>query len=141
MKKVLLLSIIITSILSCSINDSVSQDFSFEILPIESVTIPDEMIIGEVYTINYSYFKPSTCYFFHDLYYVAENNIRTVAVINKVLEGSESIICEALIDELVEGSFDFIVNQSGGTYVFKFWQGEDENGEDIYLVHEVTIVP
>lgn len=141
MKKVLLLSIIITSILSCSINDSVSQDFSFEILPIESVTIPDEMIFGEVYTINYSYFKPSTCYFFHDLYYVAENNIRTVAVINKVLEGSENIICEALIDELVEGSFDFIVNQSGGTYVFKFWQGEDENGEDIYLVHEVTIVP
>lgn len=140
MKKVLLLGIIITSVLSCSINDSTGEGFYFEILPIESVTIPNEMTFGEVYTINYTYFKPSTCYFFHDLYYIAESNKRTVAVINKVLEGSESIICEPLIDELVEGSFEFVVNQSGGTYVFKFWQGEDENGDDIYLVHEVTIV-
>jgi hypothetical protein len=140
MKKLFFLGFVIASVWSCSVDDSVNQGFSFEILPIESVTIPDEMNFGEVYTINYTYFKPSSCYFFHDLYYIAENNIRTVAVINKVLEGSENVICESLIDVLQERSFDFVVNQNGGTYVFKFWQGEDENGEDVYLVHEVTIM-
>jgi len=140
MKKLFFFGLIITSVWSCSVDDSVNQDFSLEILPIEDVTIPNEMNFGEVYTINYTYFKPSSCYFFHDLYYIAENNIRTIAVINKVLKSSKNIICEPLINVLEEGSFNFVVNQIEGTYVFRFWQGEDENGDDVYLVHEVTIV-
>jgi len=77
---------------------------------------------------------------FYDLYYVAHSNIRTIAVINKVITSNGNIVCENLTNELEEKSFNFVVNQNGGNYVFKFWQGEDENGEDIYLVFEVPVV-
>jgi len=140
MKKLFFLGFIIAAFWSCSIDNPVNEDFEFEILPIESVSLPDEMSFGEVYNISYTYFKPSSCYFFYDLYYIAENNIRTVAVINKVLNSNENSICDTFTDELVERSFNFVVNQNGGIYVFKFWQGEDENGEDIFLVFEVPIV-
>ncbi|MCF6295187.1 MAG: hypothetical protein L3J25_05810 [Flavobacteriaceae bacterium] len=140
MKKIFFFGFVALAFWSCSIDDSINEDFYFEILPIESASVPTEMRFGEVYTINYSYFKPSSCHFFNNLYYVAESNIRTIAVINKVINNTGNIVCEDLTDELEEKSFNFVVNNNGGTYVFKFWQGEDENGEDTYLVFEVPVV-
>ena len=134
MKKLVALSLALFLFVSCSIDDD-SPNFSFEILPIESVDIPDEFTLGEVYPITVSYFKPSTCHSFKEFYYLKENNERTVAAINYVFEDKT---CEALIDELVEVTFNFIVT-SNGSYIFKFWQGEDINGEDQYLIIEVPV--
>jgi hypothetical protein len=41
--------------------------------------------------------------------------------------------------ELVDATFNFIVT-SNGTYIFKFWQGEDDNGNDLYYIVEVPVV-
>lgn len=139
MKKVFFFAFTLVAFWSCSIDDTINDDFYFEILPIESATVPTEMHFGEIYTIHYSYLKPSSCHFFNDLYYVINGNIRTIAVINRVINNSGNIVCENLTDELEEKSFDFVVNNNGGTYVFKFWQGEDENGQDIYLIYEVPV--
>ncbi|RLD30135.1 MAG: hypothetical protein DRI75_01110 [Bacteroidetes bacterium] len=139
MKKIFFFGCVIVAFWSCSLDDSSNEDFHFEILPIESASVPTEMRFGEVYTIHYSYFRPSSCHFFNDLYYVAESNIRTIAVINIVLNANENNICESLTNTLEEKSFNFVVNNIEGTYVFKFWQGEDENGQDIYLVYEVPV--
>jgi hypothetical protein len=51
----------------------------------------------------------------------------------------ESESCEDLADDLVEVTLDFIAiyNQ---TYVFKFWQGLDENDNDLYYVVEVPVI-
>ncbi len=140
MKKIFILGIIITIFLSCSSDDIANDEFYFEILPIESVTMPSEMHFGESYTIDYTYFKPSTCHIFNDLYYLSEGNFRTVAVINTVLTGVDNVICDPLIDELEERSFTFLCKNNSGTYVFKFWKGEDENGQDTYEVHEIPIL-
>jgi hypothetical protein len=140
MKKVLLLGIIITSVLSCSLDNSTEEEFFFEILPIESVTLPNEMRYQESYTINYTYFKPSTCHIFNDLYYLSEGNFRTIAVINTVLNEVNNVVCQPLTDELEERSFTFFCSNNSGTYVFKFWKGKDENGEDVYTFVEVPIV-
>lgn len=140
MKKLFFFGFVIVAFWSCSIDDSVDEEFRSEFLPIESVTIPSEMHHGEVYTIDYTYFKPSTCHIFHDLYYISESNYHTLAVINTVLTNVENTICKPLTDELVERSFTFLCESSAGTYIFKFWQGVDENGQDIYLIHEVPIV-
>lgn len=120
---------------SCSVDDD-STNFSFEILPVESVDIPTEFVLGETYPITISYFKPSTCYAFNEFYYVKELNERTVAPINVIFERND---CEALEDELVEASFNFIVTNTG-SYIFKFWQGEDSNGEEQFLTIEVPVV-
>ncbi len=135
MKQLFALSFALFLFASCSINDD-NPNFSFEILPVESVVIPDEFELGEVYPITISYFKPTSCHYFHELYYLKENNERTVAAIDVVYEENN---CETLENELVESTFNFIVT-SNGSYIFKFWQGEDTNGEDQYLTIEVPVI-
>lgn len=134
MKRLLVLCLILL-LASCSINDD-GANFSFEVLPVESVEIPDEFELGETYPITVSYFKPSTCHSFKEFYYLKENNERTVAAINYVFEDNN---CTDLEDTLVEATFNFIVT-SNGSYIFKFWQGEDTNGEDQYLIIEVPVI-
>lgn len=137
---------VIATTWSCSIEGPVVNadgEFILEILPIESASVPDEVLLGETYTISYSYFKPSTCYLFSDLYYVSENNVRTIAVINKVLNASGNIICETLTNQLEERSFTFvadITDNINDAYIFKFWHGKDNNGQDTFLVFEVPIM-
>jgi len=134
MKK--LLVICLTLILaSCSVDDD-SVDYSFDILPVESVDIPEEFTLGETYPITVSYFRPTSCHAFKEFYYLKNNNERIVAPINYVFEEST---CETLDSELVENTFNFIVT-SNGSYIFKFWQGEDADGEDLYLTIEVPVV-
>jgi len=120
---------------SCSV-DGDSTNYSFEVLPVESVDIPDEFVLGETYPITISYIRPSTCHSFKEFYYLKENNIRTVAPINFLFEDSD---CNDLTDTITEKTFNFIVT-SNGSYIFKFWQGEDTNGEDQYLTIEVPVI-
>lgn len=135
MKRFFALSLIVLLFISCSLDDD-APSYHSEFVAIESVDIPDEFVLGEVYPITVSYLKPSTCHSFRNFYYDKNLNERTVAVINYHFSGDN---CEDLTDELVEASFDFIVT-SNGSYIFKFWQGEDDNGEDIFLTVEVPVV-
>ncbi len=137
MKKLFFICITILTFWSCSVDDdSNNVNYNFEFIPIEDVVIPEEFVLDSVYQIEVTYYRPSNCHSFHDFYYVAEENERTVAVINLVNDDSD---CEPLEDELVEKSFDFkaVYDQ---TYIFKFWQGEEDNGEDIFLTYEIPVV-
>ncbi|RIA08266.1 hypothetical protein OE09_0075 [Flavobacteriaceae bacterium MAR_2010_72] len=134
MRKFIALCVLFVSLASCSLDDS-NSNFYYEILPIESVVIPDEFTLGETYEIKVSYLRPSSCYIFNDFYYQSNLNQRTIAIVTTVYE---DISCTQAV-ELVEVSFNFIVNNTG-TYVFKFWQGEDESGNDMYYIVEVPVV-
>lgn len=136
MKKLLFICIAILTFWSCSVDDDRSDyNYYFEFLPIEEVVIPEAFELDSTYQIEVSYYRPSNCHTFHDFYYVAEENERTVAVINIADDYSD---CEELEDELIDVSFNFIAVYDQ-TYVFKFWQGENEAGEDIYLTYEIPI--
>ncbi|WP_396602675.1 hypothetical protein [Algibacter sp. R77976] len=135
MKKLLVLCLTLIICASCSIDDD-NTSYSFEILPVESVDIPDEFMMGEVYPITVSYFRPSNCHAFKEFYYLKENNERTVAPITYVFDQNN---CETIDDDLVEATFNFQVT-SNGSYIFKFWQGEDTDGETQYLTIEVPVV-
>ncbi|WP_339895322.1 hypothetical protein [uncultured Algibacter sp.] len=135
MKKLLVICLTLILYASCSIDDD-STSFSFEVLPVESVDIPDEFELGETYPITVSYLRPSTCHGFKEFYYLKENNERTVAPITYVFDNND---CETLEDNLVEATFNFIVT-SNGSYIFKFWQGEDTDGESQYLIIEVPVI-
>lgn len=119
---------------SCTLSDD-TDNYNYEFVPIESVSIPDTFILGAVHTIVYTYYRPTTCHGFYDIYYVSEDNERTVAVINTVFDNSN---CEPLEDNLIEKTFNFKPLNTG-TYIFKFWQGLDENEEDLYLVYEISV--
>ena len=136
MKKLLALSLALILCASCDLNDDNSGNYSFEILPVDSVDIPSEFVLGETYPITVTYLKPSTCHSFREFYYVKNLNERTVAPIMYVFENNN---CETLDDVTEDATFNFIVT-SNGSYIFKFWQGEDANGDDLYLTIEVPVI-
>ncbi|ALJ06823.1 hypothetical protein APS56_10575 [Pseudalgibacter alginicilyticus] len=136
MKKFLILSLTLIFLASCNVNDDDNYNYSFDVLPIESVDIPDEFTLGETYPITVEYLRPTSCHVFNDFYYYKENNERTVAVINVNYDRSD---CEDLEDEITSATFNFQVT-GNGSYIFKFWQGKDENDEDQYLSIEVPVV-
>lgn len=136
MKKIVFLLLIAISLTSCSLEDDSPNDFYYEILPVESVELPEEFVLGQTYEITVTYLRPTTCHVYNNIYYEAELNQRTVAVVTTVYQNND---CLPLIDQVAEVTFNFMVN-SNGTYVFKFWQGEDENGNDLYYVVEVPVV-
>ena len=134
MKRFIVICLTLILFTSCSTDDDITN-YSFEVLPVESVDIPDAFTLGETYPITVYYFRPSTCHNFKEFYYYKENNERTVAPITYVFDRND---CESFIDELVEATFNFIVT-SNGSYIFKFWQGEDTDGESLYLTIEVPV--
>ncbi|UKM65636.1 hypothetical protein GSB9_02207 [Flavobacteriaceae bacterium GSB9] len=135
MKKFALLCLALLLVFSCSVEDD-GTSYSFEVLPVEIVDIPEEFVMGETYPITVSYYRPSTCHGFKEFYYQKENNQRTVAPINYVFDSSN---CETLEDALTDATFNFKVT-CNGSYIFKFWQGKNENDESQYLTIEVPVV-
>ncbi len=133
MKKLAVFCLLVLSF-ACNVDDGVN--YSLDLLPVESVDIPETFQLGETYPITISYFKPSTCYSFKEFYYTRENNERTVAPITYVFDRTD---CTTLENVLAEATFNFIVT-SNGSYIFKFWQGEDTQGNAQYLTIEVPVI-
>ncbi|NQX86472.1 MAG: hypothetical protein HRT67_11320 [Flavobacteriaceae bacterium] len=135
---ILIIVLVLSSVSSCSIDDySTSDDYTIELLPIESIELPDSFFFNETYSIAYSYMQPTSCHLFHDLYYNVNEDERTLAVLNKKLDNN---YCQTLDETLVTNSFEFHCSKENGAYSFKIWQGEDEQGEAQYLIYEVPIV-
>ncbi len=84
-----------------------------------------------------TYTKPNGCYYFNDFIYEVDDQQRTIAVVNTVFTNLNNSAKKMQTEE-VTVHFDFIV-LSNETYVFKFYQGEDENGEDQFLLVEVPV--
>ena len=135
MKKILAILSLFFVLSSCSIKED-EPNFHTVILPITAVELPQEFILGETYQIKVWYNKPSTCHTFSGIYYDKYLNERIVAVTNIVTEGNN---CQNLSDSTVDSTFDFYVT-SNGSYIFKFWQGEDGNGQDIFYEVEVPVI-
>ncbi|MDA0177854.1 hypothetical protein OOZ35_10160 [Mesoflavibacter profundi] len=136
MKKVLTLLLSLVA-LSCSLDDenNVIENYHVEILPIESAIVPESFNYGEEHEITVTYLRPNSCHAFNDFYYVKDNNERTVAIMSTVLDNNQN--CLELNDEQ-QRTFTLEATQTEN-YVFKFWQGEDDSGNDTYLIIEVPV--
>ncbi len=119
---------------SCSIDDN-SPVMHTEIMPIESVDIPEHFIQGQTHEIFVNYNRPSSCYQFYDFLYEINGNVRSVSVVNSVYTNATCVQQE----ELVTASFEFTVNGTE-TYVFKFYLGKNDEGVDQYHLVEVPVV-
>jgi len=132
-KKILIITIVIFTLFSCSIDDD-SSNFSIETLPIKEAIVPTEFIFGESYTLKVIYDLPSGCHSFYDLFYQYEGTSRIVAI-NSIVDNNQ-IGCTLA---LIEKEYNFIVNvRQPEDYTFKFWKGIDSNGDDIF---EEIVVP
>ena len=108
-------------------------NFTFEILPIDEAIVPASFTFGEQDTIAIKYSLKSSCYSFDNLYYEYRDTTRIVAVRAYVS------LDEACAEVLTQKEYKFAVNVSQEEdYVFKFWKGTDDTGENIF---EEFIVP
>ncbi|MCC1485521.1 hypothetical protein [Winogradskyella immobilis] len=135
MKRLFLLFISIATLVSCDINGDDAPNFSLEILPIQSVNTPSQFVVGEAHPISVTYIRPSGCYEFNNFIFDNNLNTRTVAVVDTFFQDDPC----SLSTEVATVSFDFTVRNTD-VHIFQFFQGQDEQGQDQFLIVEVPVV-
>jgi hypothetical protein len=136
MKKIVLFLVVITSLLSCSLNDD-SPTYTYEVLPVDSYVVPASFTLGQTYEIKLKYQKPTSCHIYQGIYYEKNLNTRTIAVQTAVKKNQ---VCTMEIPPISEVSFNFMVSNTG-SYIFKFYKGKDSAGKDIFEEVEIPVVP
>lgn len=132
MKKIFLLLGILFLINSCSPDET---SYSIRVLPVESVVIPTEFELGETYPITMRYYRPTNCHSPYGIYYEKDLNVRVCAVRNLVEDRGN---CAPIVTDLVEETFNFHVTNTGN-YIFRFWTGEDSDGNYTYLEYDIPV--
>lgn len=133
MKKIFF--VIFTFILFSSCSNEDDQVLHHELLAIQDAIVPETFEYGKIYDITLKYIVPDDCYIYSDVLYEYDNEARNIAVISTVIENKN---CET-IDLKDDLNFRIQALQDN-TYILKFWQGDDENGEPVYLIKEIPVI-
>lgn len=126
------------SVSSCSDddNDNDDHDFHLERVNVKSAELPNQFNYGSIYEIKVNIELPNSCYFFYDQFdYVYEGSTRLIYPIAHV-DGSD--VCNPNITETLFSIPVKVLQYE--PYVFKFYQGKDSDGKDIFLIIEVPVV-
>ncbi|MCE2613692.1 hypothetical protein LVD13_11975 [Flavobacteriaceae bacterium D16] len=116
----------------CELEDD-SIKYHFVPLQITSVDMPDTFTLNETYEISVTFIRPSNCVFFEGFDVRQEDTtVRSVVAIGSEVDNQQ---CAQVVEEITE-SFNFLVIYDQ-PYLFRFWAGEDENGEQEYI--EITV--
>ncbi len=134
MKKVFLVLGLLGLITSCSLNDDNGTNQQLVFVAIDSVQLPDTLVFGQQYELPISYTQPGNCYNFYDFQYEATDSTRYIGVINTV---NTSIACDST-PRVDTRKLNLDVRYDN-TYVFKFYQGDDANGDAKYLTKNVPV--
>jgi len=133
MKKIFFVIFILLLTVSCSDDDS--SNYHYELFLVEEADVPDEFIYGQIYYITVKYIRPTECYVYNDVLYEYDYDARNIAVISTVVEDND---CE-IIDSDEELTIRVQALQTS-PYIFRFWQGDDDDGDPIYLEIVVPVV-
>lgn len=135
-KSVFLLLFIGMFLGGCSLDDD-SPNFHFTLLRIDSVDLPESFELNETYRITVDYILPDGCTFF-DRFNITDGD---TTVRNVVAVGATRTDLEACTTAIVEGQafFNFVVIYDQ-PYTFRFYQGEDSDGEPQFLEVVVPVI-
>ncbi len=138
MKKILLLLGVICLISSCSMEeDRVKFDIAF--LPAVAVEVPEYMQPGQTYDFKIKYNRPTDCYYFDGFYYEPDGNAHIVAVQALVIRDADCKAIDTLVPE--EGTFQVTCSPlyTESSYHFKFYKGENANGDQEFMEVEIPV--
>ena len=133
MKKIVLILLSVWTLNSCSLNND-QPNYYFEVLPVESFTVPESFDMNGIYEIKLTYKRPTDCYFQEGIYYEKSEQTRIIGIQTRVLENND---CMPLDEAPIEVKFNFECTPGNTHYIFKFYKGEDANGNNIF--EEVNI--
>tara|TARA_R100001369_G_scaffold18939_1_gene34538 strand:- start:201 stop:620 length:420 start_codon:yes stop_codon:yes gene_type:complete len=139
MKQFIPLFLFVFLVFGCSVddnNDSNDHDYHLEYVSVISADLPDEFIYGLTYRINITIELPNSCFYYYDqYYYLYEGTSRLIYPIGHVDDG---VPCTP---EITETTFSIPVQAlQSEPYIFKFYQGEDADGQDLFLTIEVPVI-
>ncbi|WP_136482234.1 hypothetical protein [Cognatitamlana onchidii] len=136
MKQFISLFLIGFLIFGCSTDDSNDHEYHLEYVNVVSAELPDEFVYGNTYRIKVTIELPNSCYYFYNQYdYFYEETSRIIYPIAHVDDG---VPCTLNIRET---TFSIPVQAlQSKPYIFKFYQGEDADGQDIFLTIEVPVI-
>ncbi len=129
MKRFIVLFFIVILTTCCSDGD----EYYYELVPIESSNFPEFFEYGYVYEVSVQYKVSNDCFLYPDLIYEYDQDARNVAIVGTFVDENSCSPEDALFN------YVFRVHAiQTEDYIFRLWQGEDENGDSIY---EEVIVP
>ena len=120
---------------SCDLGDD-GPNFHFVPLQIESVEMPELFDLNETYEINVTYTIPDGCTYFEG-FDVVKEEVTTREVVAIGSQRTDQVECTQAIREEM-ASFNFIVVYDE-PYLFRFYQGDDANGDPQFLEVEVPV--
>lgn len=138
LKKLLwvLLLVMAPLVSSCDLEDDYAN-FRFVKLQVIDAELPESFDIYETYQIKVTYLRPNNCTFFEGFDITKpDTTVRNVVVVGSELEDSA---CSQVTGEVVE-YFNFTCYYHD-TYTFRFWAGEDEDGNAVFLEYDVPVNP
>ena len=121
--------VVALTINSCDLGDD-GPNFRFVALQIESVEMPESFELDATYQINVTYTLPDGCTYFEG-FDVTKEDVTTREVVAIGSQRTDQEVCTEAI-RTIEDSFDFVVIYSE-PYLFRFYQGEDANGDPQFL--------
>ncbi len=138
MKHFIPLFLVVFLIFGCSNDDDNYNDHAYQLeyVSVISADLPDEFIYGYTYRINMTIELPNSCYYYYNQYdYIYEGTSRLIYPIGHLDLG---IPCTP---DITETTFSILVEaRQSEPYIFKFYQGEDADGQDLFFTIEVPVI-
>ena len=127
--------VIAVSLQGCEIESD--QNFHFVTLRILDAQVPESFELNEIYDIQVTYANPDRCTGFEGFdFFTVDETTRNIVAIGTVSADSNTA-CVQIVENF-EASFQFEVLYTG-TYTLRFYNGDDEEGNPIYLEYEVQV--
>lgn len=135
MKKFLLLVLTIIPFIACSSDDDsgIMQDLA----PTLSANLPESFVFGHLYDIEITYERPSSCHSFLGLDVSPNENEITIGVVTAFNTNSRNCMSSGNLQATATIKF---VAERDDFYIFRFWQGKNQAGEDEFLTVEVPVM-
>ena len=138
MKHYLLLFLSVIFLFACSDDDDDynEHEYHLEYASAINTDVPDEFNYGETYLIDVTIELQNSCYFYYNQYeYIYEGTSR---LIYPIVHIDDDVACTP---NITETTFSIPVQAlQNEPYIFKFYQGEDVDGEEIFLTIEVPVI-
>jgi hypothetical protein len=133
---VIMMVALTVAVTSCSSDDNNDHPYHLEKAIVTNAEVADEFIFGNTYLIDVTIELPNSCYFYYDQYeYIYDGPSR---LIYPIVHVDDDVACTLNIRET---TFSIPVQAlQKEPYIFKFYQGEDADGEEIFLTIEVPVI-
>ncbi len=135
MKKALTIILSLILLGSCSLEDD-GESIMQNLAPVQSVDMPDSFELGQTYSIGIIYRRPTSCHTYSGLNLDRNGNEIVVGIVTSYSSTSSNCVETGNLE--ASATFNFVVVRED-FYTFKFWQGRNSAGNDMFLIVEVPV--